>query len=412
MRFSYLTLHCAALWTFLLCSCYAKEVLTVGLVHDNVNERYLKLELEKEFERQAPHIDLQAVGVHTNQYKFKVIEWLKNGSGPDIFYWYGSERLKELARQEWVSPIDELWNSHSLDSAYHASVINQIKEGESYYGVPVASYPWSIFFNQALFKKFNLSPPSTWNELLDVCEQLQERDVIPIAIGYSSPWTLTAWFELLSLRLHGARFHNALLEGTVPYTDPRVKLVFERWKVLIDRGYFQENGEALDWDDPMTYLYREVAGMTLIGHFLSARIPKGLKDNIDLIPFPELVVGQERAELVPTDVFFIRASSQKQQYAKQFLAYITSPEAQIVLNQYTGGFSPLSGLPRANRYLEESGADILRYASATSPYFDRAVPTSFAEPAMQTFRAFMLNPDIERVAAELENLRLAKYGDK
>lgn len=412
MRLFCLAMNFALLCIFISCSSHAREVLTVGLVHDNVNERYLILELEEEFELRAPHIDIQAVGVHTNQYKYKVIDWLKQEAGPDIFFWYGSERLKEFVRNGWVSPIDDIWASHSLSSAYQASVIDQVKEGTSYFGIPVSYYSWSLFFNQTLFQKHDLEPPQTWEAFLNVCETLHNKNIIPIAIGYRAPWTLTAWFELLNLRLHGAQFHNAVLSGTVAYTDPRIRDVFQRWKLLIDKGYFQENGDALDWEDPMTYLYREVAGMTLIGHFFSSRIPSNLKERIGLFSSPELVPGQARVELAPLDVFFIRASSSKQKYAMQFLSYLTSIEAQVTLNRYTGGFTPMLGAPPSVERLDEAGAYLLKQASATSPYFDRAVPTNFSEPAMLELKAFMLNPDVERVTTALEALRQAKYSDK
>ena len=386
-----------------------RTVLKVGLVHDNVNERYLIFEIEKEFEKVSPDIDLQAIGIHTNTYKHKVIDWLSSGEGPDVFYWYGSERLFELAKEQWVSPIDDLWRNQSLMSSFDPSVIEQVKDDESYFGVPVSYYSWSFFFNKQLFQELDISPPHTWEDFLTMCAILKDNDIIPIAIGYRSPWVLTAWFELLNLRLNGKAFHDDLLRGLVAYTDPRVRKVFSLWKVLIDKEYFLESGEDLDWEDPMPYLYREAAGVTLIGQFFSIRIPKNVKENISLFSFPDIIPGQQRIELAPADVFFIRSSSHQQEASKRFLAFMATMNAQIAFAKHAGGFSPLLDAPHKQELLDVAGRKLLRDADGTSPYFDRSVPTSFASPAMNLLKAFMVQPDIDFTTSELEKLRIEMY---
>lgn len=385
-----------------------QETLTISWIHDNVNERYLIAEIEREFAKKAPHITLESVGVHTDRYKQKVRQWLANKDGPDVLYWYGNTPLKDLVQQGYVSDIEDLWVEAHLDNAFEPSILSQVRLDGRSYAVPVSYYPWSFYYNQTLFTKLNLSTPSTWEEFLSVCETLKRNNIVPIAAGYDAPWVLTSWFEFINLRLNGERFHQALLNGDIPYTHPSVKQVFSYWKVLIDKEYFLGAGESMSWDDPMPFLYRELTGMALLGHFLSARIPAGVRDEIKVFPFPMMPFSAQRIELAPLDVFFIRASSDKQKAAREFLSFMASYTGQSVFNKHAGGFSPLVNAVPHTGYFNEAGMALLQTADGTTAYFDRTVPNAFGNEAMALFKHFMEQPDVDSLTLKLEALRL-KY---
>ena len=385
------------------------QSLTVGWLHDNVNERYLIADIEAAFNKVAPHIQLNAVGIHTDRYRAQVAQWLKNGDGPDVLYWYGNGPLQELANRGLVENIDSLWEINSLNNVFSDDIISQITLNDQHYGIPVSYYPWSFYYNHSLFERLGLSPPTTWNEFLNVCQKLKQNNITPIAIGYNAPWVLTSWFEYMNLRLNGLEFHQTLLDGGVSYKNEKVISVLNEWKLLIENGYFLESGESMGWYDPMPFLYRELAGVTLIGHFLSSRIPTAIKNQIKTFPFPDMITGQPRVELAPVDVFFIRASSEKQELAKQFLAFMATTEAQATFNLHAGGFSPLLKVDPAPDYFSLAGTEQMQNAHSTVPYFDRAVPMEFANAAMEKFKVFMQEPNVNKLANDLEALRQSAY---
>ncbi|WP_394223435.1 ABC transporter substrate-binding protein [Alteromonas gracilis] len=385
------------------------ETLTVGWLNDNVNERYLISDIEQEFAKVAPDITLNAVGVHTDKYKQQVVQWLNAGEGPDVLYWYGDERLRELVRNEWVSDISDIWHAHQLNDAFRVSVSSQVSLDGRFFAIPVSHYPWSFFYNAELFDALGFTAPNTWEEFLLLCQALKEKGITPIAIGYDAPWVLTSWLEFISLRLYGESFHNELLSGRVSYKDERVIQVFRLWKVLIDKGYFMDTGENMNWYDPMPYLYRGLAGVTLIGYFLSSRIPESVEAKIRTFSFPELNHGQETIELAPLDVFFIRASSPKQKAARRFLTFMATHKAQSRFNLHAGGFSPLEGSEHVPNYFNDMGTKQLNTAEGTSPYFDRVVPNEFATSAMTLLKDFMKSADVASTTDRLEALRLEVY---
>ena len=92
-----------------------------------------------------------------------------------------------------------------------------------------------FFYRKDLFEKAGIkSEPKTWDEFLDACKKLKASGVAPIAVAARDSWTLAAWFDYLDLRINGNAFHQKLMAGEIPYTDPRVKKVYTAWKTLMD----------------------------------------------------------------------------------------------------------------------------------------------------------------------------------
>jgi len=68
-----------------------------------------------------------------------------------------------------------------------------------------------------------------------------------------------------------------LLNGEINFKDPRVKVVFEHWKELIDGGYFLEGHEKLLWSEALPFIYRKLSGFRLVGNFAATILPEEIK---------------------------------------------------------------------------------------------------------------------------------------
>jgi multiple sugar transport system substrate-binding protein len=67
------------------------------------------------------------------------------------------------------------------------------------WGVPYTYYQWGIYHRKDIFSKNNLTPPRTWEELLDTCAKLKAAGITPFAIGSKAPWPTAGWFDYLDL---------------------------------------------------------------------------------------------------------------------------------------------------------------------------------------------------------------------
>jgi multiple sugar transport system substrate-binding protein len=381
------------------------STLNVGVIHDNVGERENFAIIKEAFETAHPEIKLNISGYHSNTYKTLVKTWLETQTGPDVLYWYGSERLKHFARTHSLESLQDIWEQNGSDGFFSSETKAMLSVDDVPYAVPISYYPWTFFYNADVFEQLGLSPPQTWEAFLNTCERLKQANIIPINIGYKAAWPLGAWFDYLNVRLNGAAFHRQLLQGSISFTHEKVRDVFVKWKYLIDQGYFLKDGMSFDWHQPMPLMYRGLTGMTLAGQFLSPRIPAQIRHRIKMFSFPVISSASGNAVIAPSDVFMLRKGSTQQEAAKAFLIYLTTHAVQVAYNEQAGGYSPRNDVLINKNYFVETGQRILREADTLVPFFDRLAPEAFSTPAMAVMSAFMQQPDIDIALDKLETLR-------
>src|SRR5205823_4906558 len=51
-----------------------------------------------------------------------------------------------------------------------------------YYGVPFAIQTVALFYNKAIFSRYHLSPPHTWEDFLRTCATLKKNGVTPLYV--------------------------------------------------------------------------------------------------------------------------------------------------------------------------------------------------------------------------------------
>src|SRR6185312_11454212 len=119
-----------------------------------------------------------------------------------------------------------------------------------------------------------------------VCATIKTKGAIPIGLGAGTgtAWVAAAWFDYLNIRLNGADFHRALLQGQHSFTDPKVVDVFTTWKQVLP--YFDPNGTAVSWQEASNQLLQGQCGMLLTGTFFADAVPKGSIDDLDFFKFP------------------------------------------------------------------------------------------------------------------------------
>lgn len=387
------------------CSTFA---LTIGVVHDNVTERYNFFDIEQSFHQQFPNIPIKFIGLPSAKYKPQVNEWLATGTGPDVLFWHGGVRLKQFVEQGYVDNLDGLSEQYNWDKKFSAATLQTVSFQRSIFAIPISFYQWGIFYNKHLLKQFNIEPPNNWQNFIAACNVLKSNKIDPIALGSREPWILGAWFDYIDLRLNGLDFHQQLLSGEIPYTDQRVVKVFEYWTELLDKECFLTGHQELNWSDAMPYLFRDLSAFTLIGNFLSVRIPDDLKQKIGFMPFPEIIPANSGFEEAPMDVFFIRASSKNKEDAKKFLTYLSKADVQTNYNKYAGGFPPNKSSTMDDSAYNKAGLKLLQQAEGLSQFFDRDSVDDFSEPALIVLAEFMQNTDIKAAVQKLEHLRQTK----
>jgi len=362
------------------------------------------------FTAENPDIDVTLNIMEKEGYKTAIRNFL-TADPPDIANWYAGNRMAPFVGAGLFEDVSDVWDDHGLhDQLKSASASMTIDDSK--WGVPYTYYQWGIYYRKDIFDELGIAPPTNWDELLAASAKLKENGVTPFAIGTKALWPTGGWFDYLNLRVNGYEFHMDLTSGKVPYTDPRVKAVFDRWAELLNPGYFIANHAALDWQDAIPEFVQGDAAMYLMGNFAVDVMKNGglSAEQIGYMQFPEITPGIPMAEDAPTDTLHIPAGAENKENARKFLAYAARPDVQTMVNKTLGQLPPNSGSDRPDDAILTQGFDVLSNAYALAQFYDRDAPAEMAKVGMEGFQEFMVKPDqADRILKRLERARQRIY---
>nr|WP_236693496.1 extracellular solute-binding protein [Robbsia andropogonis] len=384
--------------------------LTINLAFKGANQRAFWDTALAQFEKANPDIKVKASFVEEEAYKVQLPGWLIS-QAPDIIKWHEGERMRYYAQRGLLEDISSDWQKNGWNTSFAS-----LKEPSSYagkqYAVPTDYFSWGLFYRKNLFEKAGIKgEPKTWQEFLDDCKKLKAAGITPIAVGGRDSWTLAAWFDYIDLRLNGYAFHMQLMDGKIPYTDPRVKKVYEAWKVLIDNKYFVDNSLSYTLDSAQPLLIQGQAAMMLMGTFISGGFADGVKSKIGYFQFPVMDPKQPIAEDGSADCLNIPARAKNKADARRFLAFMSRPEMNGALAKAFGSLPANNQAAVPDDPFAKKGFQILSNTKGgIAQFYDRDMTKEMADEGMKGMQRFVSDPStLDAVLAHLEETRERIY---
>src|SRR5688572_27043103 len=140
---------------------------------------------------------------------------LANNSPPDVFQQNAHDLRAFLADHPGaLAPLDDFFAAQGLSSAVLPEIIDDVTVDGHIYSMPVNIHRENtLFYNKQIFAAHNLQPPTTVDELLQVCATLNAAGVTPIATAHQG-WILRIMFNTLAMGAMGAdAFHDYMTGG-------------------------------------------------------------------------------------------------------------------------------------------------------------------------------------------------------
>jgi multiple sugar transport system substrate-binding protein len=367
-------------------------------------------QLIDDFQKANPGITVKWNNFDHEGYKAAINNFLK-ANPPDVAAWYAGNRMAPQVKAGLFEDVTDVWDKNGLNDSLKSAAPSMTIDGKKW-GVPYTYYQWGIYYRADIFKQQGIEPPKTWADLIAACAKLKAAGITPFAIGILQKWPAAGWFDYLDLRVNGHQFHMDLTAGKIPYTDPKVKAVYDKWAEIVKPGYYIENNAALDWQDAIPMFVQGKAAMYLMGNFeVATMMQGGLKeDQIGFLQFPEITAGLPKAEDAPTDTFHIPSGAKNKDDAKKFLAFVASADAQTKLNAILGQLPVNSASAKPDDRILSEGFSMLSSAAGLAQFYDRDAPAEMAFAGMEGFQEFMAQPDHEdAILARLEKARQKIY---
>jgi len=331
------------------------------------------------------------------------------GNPDDVFSWFAGFRMRFFAEQGLIGEISDVWPLEGIpDSFQEASTGN---DGGQYF-VPQSYYPWAVFHRKSMFDEGGYSQPTTLDELVSLCDQMQADGLVPIAFGDSDGWPAMGTFDMLNMRINGFDYHIALMAGEESWESSEVKSVFEQWRDLLP--YHQPDALGRTWQEAAQTLQQRQAGLYILGTFVNEQFPDD-EDDLDFFTFPEIdpAIGAAAID-APIDGFCMAADPDNAEGAKEFLAYLASPEAAAAAATTGLPFIAANTDADTSEYsaIQQKSVELVGEAENIAQFLDRDTRPDFASTVIiPAFQQFIGNPDdIGGLTKSIQEQKVSIFG--
>ncbi len=330
-----------------------------------------------------------------NSYQENISTYLQQPD--DVLCWFAGYRMRFFAGQGLVGDISDVWaNLTELSEGFKTASTGD--DGKQYF-VPLYYYPWAVHYRKSLFEENGYAVPTTWDEFIALCEQMQTDGLTPLVAANDGKWPQMGMFDQLNLRINGYDFHVSLMAGNESWEDDKVKAVFTQWEELLP--FQQEGANGRTWQEGANALADKSAGMFLLGTFVTTNFDpatdpdaQAIIDDIDFFAFPEINAehGQDAVE-APIDGFMMAASPDNEAGAKELLGFLgTAPAAEAFLTVNPASVAASSAASTANYTpLQLKSAEFVGAATYIAQFLDRDTNPEFASNVMGDALANFIN---------------------
>lgn len=367
---------------------------------------------------QLTDVEIKITSVPSTEYEVQLPIRLSSATPPDIYaLWPGGRPLFQ-AKNGLIEPITDFYNE-KIAPGYSEGVNKGATEvdGEVYV-MPFNVQPTSFYYRTDIFKKYGLTAPKTYDELVQVAQTLKDNGVTPFELGSGNGWEPLFWFDYFVMRTAGPEFRARLMNGQESYTDPKVVAAMEEWGKLIKAGYFNDDITSKSWDDMTPAVVSGRSAMMLMGSWaVDALSNAGLtpEEQFDSFSFPQIDStvadstegamegwatsgARDNADEVHEVLQCVASTPMLTQYAKDFP--VLTPDPKVPSDTYPADIQHFVGQWKAQA---EGGAFQENLELATTP--------PVTDVAKREFPRFLSDPDTAmQVLESLEMISKKEFG--
>lgn len=206
------------------------------------------------------------------------------GIGGDINYSYfiDSNILADVSDYEGLSQI----NQGYVDILEGLEFVPT----EGTYGVPYVANAAGILYNRQMFRDHNWEIPTTWDELITLCDTIQSEGILPFYFGLKDIWTCLAPWNALAVSLAPSDVCQQVNAGDTMFSE-EYRDVAEKMLELLKYG--EEGPFAYGYNDACTAFANGESAMFTIGSYAVPQI-KSVNPDMDIDSF--VMPGSDSAD--------------------------------------------------------------------------------------------------------------------
>jgi raffinose/stachyose/melibiose transport system substrate-binding protein len=298
-----------------------------------------------EFEKSHPGVKIEQTVLENESFKSKLTTVMQSGDAPDVFHSWGGGVLAEYANAGLLRDISKFVKGTAWGKSMAPGVWEVYSYNGKNYGAPNDMGCITFWYNKDLLAKVGYkSFPTDWDDFLSLVKKLKAAGITPIALGGGDKWPAMHMWSYFALRLGGGQLFSDTFNGKNKDGFNNVTFV-KAGQMLQDLAAlkpFQDGYLGATYGDEATLVGNGVAAMELMGQWApnvqrdNSTSKKGLGDKLGSAPFPAIKGGKGKiTELIGGGNGYTIGKNAPDA-AVEFLKFLTSKEAEMVMTKTAG----------------------------------------------------------------------------
>ncbi|TCN36908.1 raffinose/stachyose/melibiose transport system substrate-binding protein [Kribbella orskensis] len=242
-----------------------------------------------------------------------------NGSAMSMVQLSKANLLTDLSDQAWTQKIPT-----GFKGAYQ-------QDGKTFIFSPGTSVLGAIY-NKKAFAKAGVEVPTTWSELLTVCETLKKKGIVPLALGAQTPWvTQLINYALVPGTVYSKQpdFDDKMAAGSATFAGSGWADAMNKYLELQKRGFFNDNPNGTTYEQATSMVGTGKAAMAVqVSAVLQAyRDAAPSPDDLGMFPLPATDTVADN--WIPGGIVVglaVSAKSKKADEARKFIEFCGQPD--------------------------------------------------------------------------------------
>ncbi len=268
---------------------------------------------------------------------------------------------------------------------------------EGTYGVPYVANAAGILYNREMFKEHGWEIPTTWDELMQLCDTIQSEGILPFYFGFKDTWTCLAPWNALAVDLSPSDVCQQVNAGNATFTN-EYRETAEKMLQLLQYG--EDGPFAYGYNDACTAFANGESAMYAIGSYAVPQI-KSVNPDMDIDSF--VMPGSESPDgnTLNSGVdlqFCVTAECENKEAAYEVIDFLLADEnVQAYLDDQnavpckTGNFNLAPNLDGMKEFIASGNM---------TDYQDHYYPSEMAVDAQ--IQTFLIEQDVDAFLAKFD----------
>ncbi len=296
--------------------------------------------LERFNEEYAGKYHVTAITTNLEEYDGKLNALIAAGDTPDVFICNPGPNMDVYVESGAAADLTDILTNQEKDwyDTFTDGIFERMTYDGKIMGIPTCFQAACVFYNTEMFAAAGVEVPTTYDELLTVCQTLQDAGYTPISCSAGTAWCLSMIAGYLCDR-QGADL-TKIASHEANWTDEVFVEAAKKLQTLSQ--YFQPTAAGDSNDQATAAFYNEEAAMLVQGSWVIGQM-NGASDTIEakcgVFQFPAIEGGNDpNRMIVKTDNLLMSSTTEHQDAVIALMKMFTDETAQKYMAEVAGKF--------------------------------------------------------------------------